>query len=91
VRGTRASKESPDERSIQRRRLVVSLFTLFLLIASSGLLAATVADRLAGRWEAEVTGDGKTFSFIFDFTTKGNALTRTVVVTGFVMWWQRRA
>jgi hypothetical protein len=65
--------------NVQQRRLVVGLSTLFLLITSSGLLgAATVADRLAGRWEAEVTGDGRTFSFVFEFMTKGNILTGTV-------------
>ena len=31
-----------------------------------------------GRWEAEVTGDGKSFSFIFNFNTSGNTLTGTV-------------
>ena len=64
--------------NVQRRRLVIGLFITILLMVSSGLLAATVAERLAGHWEAEMTGDGKTFSFIFEFTTKGNALTGTV-------------
>lgn len=65
--------------NVQRRRLVIGLFTTILLITFSGPLgAATVAERLAGHWEAEMTGDGKTFSFIFEFTAKGNALTGTV-------------
>jgi hypothetical protein len=65
--------------SVQLRRSVFGLCTLFLVIASSSNLnAATVADRLSGRWEAEITGDGKTFSIDFEFRTKGSSLTGTV-------------
>ncbi|HXH40676.1 MAG TPA: hypothetical protein VNN08_18735 [Thermoanaerobaculia bacterium] len=63
--------------NVHLRRLIIGLSTMLLLIAFS-VSAATVADRLSGSWEAEVTGDGKTFSFIFEFRARGNALSGTV-------------
>ena len=56
-------------------RTILLLATLF---AGSLLNAATVAERLQGHWEAEVTGDGKTFSFLFDFKASGDKLAGTV-------------
>ncbi len=65
--------------NVQLRKSVFGLCTLFLVIASSrNLNAGTVADRLSGRWEAEITGDGKTFAIDFEFRTKGTSLTGTV-------------
>lgn len=40
----------------------------------------TVAD-LTGHWEADVTGDGKTFTFLFDFIQKGDSLTGTLGIS----------
>ena len=33
---------------------------------------------ITGHWEAPVTGDGKTFTFSFDFVVKGDVLTGTL-------------
>jgi hypothetical protein len=33
---------------------------------------------ITGHWEAPVTGDGKTFTFSFDFVAKGETLTGTL-------------
>jgi hypothetical protein len=33
---------------------------------------------ITGHWEATVTGDGKTFSFLFDLVSKGETLTGAV-------------
>jgi len=42
--------------------------------------AAVAAIDLTGHWEADVTGDGRTFTFLFDFVTngRGDVLTGTV-------------
>lgn len=51
-----------------------------LLPLRSGIAAQHSAstERLNGHWRAEMTGDGKTFAFIFDFKVKGEALGGTV-------------
>lgn len=60
------------------RQHVVLWAVLLASVGATLLHAASAADRLPGRWEAEMTGDGKTFSFIFEFKTKGDVLTGTV-------------
>ena len=60
---------------------VISLLlaTVFLVaLASAPLYSAPSAQQLQGRWVADVKGDGRTFSFIFNFKTSGSALTGTV-------------
>jgi len=57
----------------------VILATIFLIpLASALLYSAPAAQQLQGRWVAEVKGDGRTFSFIFNFKTSGSTLTGTV-------------
>ena len=51
---------------------------LVVLMTASAVFASPAADRFQGHWEADVTGDGKTFTFLFDFQTKGDVLTGTV-------------
>jgi hypothetical protein len=43
--------------------------------------ATASAVDLSGHWEADVTGDGRTFTFLFDFVTKGDTLTGTVGIS----------
>ncbi|HEY5062630.1 MAG TPA: hypothetical protein VII52_13910 [Gemmatimonadaceae bacterium] len=60
--------------------------TLFAVIFATILpYASPIANRMAkppvnitGHWEAVVTGDGKTFSFLFNLVSKGESLTGTV-------------
>jgi hypothetical protein len=56
--------------------LITRVCALFLAAAS--LTAAPPQDRLSGHWEADMTGDGKVFTFDFDFKAKGNSLGGTV-------------
>ena len=64
-------------------------FFLLLLIAALPLHpaprartnAAPAALDLTGHWEAPVSGDGRTFTFLFDFATKGDVLTGTVGIS----------
>lgn len=52
---------------------VVLMLTLTLPVRS-----ASIADHLQGRWVADMTGDGKAFSFIFNFKVSGEVLTGTI-------------
>ena len=52
------------------RRLTFALF----LLAS----AAVAADPFTGDWQANVSNEGKSFSFVFHFEVKGATLTGTV-------------
>lgn len=59
-----------------------ALFALFLAVAAPVLRASPPADKLAGHWEANMTGEAKVFTFIFEFKTNGDALTGTVEIAG---------
>jgi len=64
-------------------RTVFAFALVFL--SSAGTLhlhAASVADQLRGHWEAELVGEGKRFSFYFDFQPKADAITGTVELAG---------
>lgn len=64
------------------RRLVKQLITLGMLLAAlqvgSLLHAVSAAGPFDGRWEAQMTGDGKTYTWTFNFKTDRNTLTGTV-------------
>jgi hypothetical protein len=65
--------------NVSPRLLLMRLCTVALLLGAGTMLdAAPPADRLSGQWEAEMTGDGKTFSFDFDFKATGTVLTGTL-------------
>ena len=59
-----------------------ALFALFLAVAAPVLRASPPADKLAGHWEANMTGEAKVFTFIFEFKTNGDVLTGTVEIAG---------
>jgi len=42
--------------------------------ATSAKLAKAAPSPFAGHWEAELEGDGKLWTFLFDFTVKGDSL-----------------
>jgi hypothetical protein len=57
----------------------VALCAALLLFAVGPVVqASAVPDPLTGHWEADMTGDGKVFTFSFDFKTNGDAITGTV-------------
>ena len=63
-----------------RLKVISVIFAAIFLaaLASIPLYAAPGAQQLQGRWVADVKGDGRTFSFIFNFKTTGGTLTGTV-------------
>ena len=64
---------------IRRQVTIISIF--LLVVGVSVLRASSAVDQLAGHWEAEMTGEGKSWVFLFDFKTSGNALTGTVGIS----------
>lgn len=62
-----------------RHTLVAAVVAALLPFGSpNGSRTATPPVNITGHWEATVTGDGKTFSFLFDLVSKGESLTGTV-------------
>jgi len=59
-------------------RFVTFLLAAVMPMAVGPSPRTTAAPDFTGHWEAPVTGDGRTFTFLFDFVTKGDALTGTV-------------
>ena len=63
------------------------LFSILLLAAlplTGGPRATSTAAPaldITGHWEAPVSGDGRTFIFLFDLVAKGDALTGTVGIS----------
>jgi hypothetical protein len=70
---------------MNRLRIVLSFALLAMLLAVAAapvLRASPPADKLAGHWEANMTGEAKVFIFVFEFKTNGDALTGTVEIAG---------
>ncbi len=62
-----------------RVKFCFSVFAAALMLSlSAPVRSVSVADQLQGRWVADMTGDGKAFSFIFNFKVSGDTLTGTV-------------
>lgn len=59
-------------------RITVLCAIVLFIAAGTPLAAAPPADRLSGHWEAGMTGDGKAFTFEFEFKASGNTFTGTV-------------
>ena len=49
--------------------------------ATAAATGGAAAVDLTGHWEAPVSGDGRTFMFLFDFAQKGSVLTGTVEIS----------
>lgn len=82
---TPSTEDVPMLRSI--RVIAASLLILTAIAAHSAPVAPSVrraadAQRspIAGRWEADVQGDGKIFTFVFDFTVRGDSLGGTLSI-----------
>ena len=61
------------------QRLAAFLLAAFVPLSLTARHPARVAPAdITGHWEAPVTGDGKTFTFSFDFVAKGASLTGTL-------------
>lgn len=63
---------------LKLKAISVIFAAIFMVPFASVSLYAGPAQQLQGRWVADVKGDGRTFSFIFNFKTSGSALTGTV-------------
>jgi hypothetical protein len=57
---------------------VVLWGALLMLTTVPRLHASPAADPFTGHWEANMTDEGKTFPFVFDFKTNGDVLAGTV-------------
>jgi len=73
---------SANERALRMKRTRIKWLVLsgvmLLLVVTPLLCSASPADQLAGHWEAELQGEGRVFTFIFEFKTNGDAVTGTV-------------
>jgi len=60
----------------------VSLCIALMAIATGiSIHALPAADVFTGHWEAQMAGEGQTFTFAFDFKANGDALAGTVGLT----------
>ncbi len=48
--------------------------------ASAGPAKRAAASPFAGHWEADLRGDGRLFTFVFDFTVRGDSLGGTLAI-----------
>jgi len=77
-------------RTMSLERVLAVVLTVAGLLAVPGYVPAGFAGAvvpfdtpqltadITGHWEADVTGDGRSFTFLFDFATAGDTLTGTV-------------